>query len=109
MRQSWNMVLTGNPGVGKTTMARLVAKFLRAYGALESDNFAEINGLELKGEAAGETGPKVQALFAANRGGAIFIDEAYALLGETRQGDQFGKEAVRCVSWSWCVIKQCGV
>jgi len=94
-QQSWNMVVTGNPGVGKTLFSKLVARFLRAYGVLEKDTFIEVNGLELRGEAVGETGPKVQKLFADAAGGAIFIDEAYAIVGDERRADPFGKEAVR--------------
>ena len=77
-QQSWNMVVTGNPGVGKTLFSKLVARFLRAYGVLEKDTFIEVNGLELRGETVGETGPKVQKLFADAAGGAIFIDEVSA-------------------------------
>ena len=49
-------MVTGSPGVGKTTFARLAAKFLRAYGVLGEDTFVEKNGLELKGDGGGDKG-----------------------------------------------------
>ena len=53
---SLNMILTGNPGSGKTTLARLIHRFLRAYGVLKKDVFIEANALELKAEYVGQTG-----------------------------------------------------
>jgi SpoVK/Ycf46/Vps4 family AAA+-type ATPase len=93
LRTSMNMVLTGNPGVGKTTVARLVAKFLHAYGILPTDRFVEKNALELKGQFVGQTGPTVKAAVADAMGGCLFIDEAYALCD--RGGDLFSGEAIR--------------
>lgn len=86
-----NMVITGNPGTGKTTFARILFRFLRAYGVLTRDSFVEINGLDLKGEYVGSTAPKVQSFFQRAMGGCLFIDEAYALA----EGDKFSAEAVR--------------
>ena len=60
---NWNMVVTGSPGVGKTTFSRLVSKFLRAYGVLASDTFVEKNGLDLKAEYEGQTAPMVAEMF----------------------------------------------
>ena len=62
-KRCWNMVVTGNPGTGKTTFGRLVHRFLVAYGALEDGDFIECNGLDLKGAHVGETAPKVQTMF----------------------------------------------
>ena len=93
-----NMILTGNPGTGKTTVARLMFKFLRAYGVLKKDVFVEVNALELKGEYVGHTAPKVIGTVRSALGGALFLDEAYALAGDPSSGgksDVFSNEAVR--------------
>ena len=66
---------TGNPGVGKTTLARLVSRFLHAYGVLPKDSFVEKNGLELKGKYVGHSAPQVQEAVADAMGGCLFIDE----------------------------------
>merc|ERR1719473_1380335 len=91
-----NLVLTGNPGVGKTTFARLLFKFLRAYGILKRDAFVEVNALSLKGRYVGQTAPKVIAKVREAMGGCLFLDEAYALAGaDDGRSDSFGAEAVR--------------
>jgi SpoVK/Ycf46/Vps4 family AAA+-type ATPase len=89
-RFNWNVVVTGNPGAGKTTFARLLHRFLRAYGGLESDALVERNAVELKGQAVGETGPKTQQLFDEAKGGLLFIDEAYSLVGDDYSSDSRG-------------------
>merc|ERR1719379_1750673 len=86
-----NVVLTGNPGTGKTTFARLMFKMLRAYGVLTKDVFIERNVLELKGQYCGQTAPKIKEVFQMALGGCLFLDEAYALAN----GDQFSNEAIR--------------
>lgn len=64
-----NMVLVGAPGTGKTTVARLLARFLHAYDNLPTDRFVEKNKLELKGQYVGQTGPTVKAAVADAMGG----------------------------------------
>jgi len=86
-----NLVLTGNPGTGKTTFARLLFRFLRAHGVLKKDAFIERNALELKGEYCGQTAPKIREIFEMAIGGCLFLDEAYALAN----GDKFSNEAIR--------------
>lgn len=90
-----NLVLTGNPGVGKTTFARLLFRTLRAHGVLKRDAFVEMNALQLKGKHCGHTAPQVIKTFRSALGGAIFLDEAYALCSPKGGKDTFGDEAVR--------------
>merc|ERR1719420_2097952 len=86
-----NVVLTGNPGTGKTTFARLMFKTLLAHGVLKKDVFIERNALELKGKYCGHTAPKIKEIFQMAVGGCLFLDEAYALAS----GDHFSDEAIR--------------
>ena len=95
-----NLVITGNPGTGKTMFSRLLYRFMRAYGILKSDHevFVERNGLELKGQFLGDTAPKVKRAVREALGGCLFIDEAYALAeggGMAEGGDSFAKDAIR--------------
>jgi SpoVK/Ycf46/Vps4 family AAA+-type ATPase len=101
LKTCMNLVLTGNPGTGKTSFARLLYRFMRAYGILKSDHeiFIERNGLELKGEFLGESGPKVKRAVSAAMGGCLFVDEAYSLAEGSQDagggGDAFSKDAIR--------------
>ena len=94
LRTCLNMVVTGNPGTGKTTFARLLFRFLRAYGVLKKDNFVECNALELKGKYLGQTCGNVRSIVQSALGGCLFLDEAYALAGDGR-ADAFSNEAIR--------------
>ena len=86
-----HMLFTGNPGTGKTTVARIIGKILYKLGYLETDKFVEITPKSLIAEYVGQTAIKTAKLIAKNKGGVIFIDEAYVLASE-HQG--FGKEAL---------------
>ena len=70
-------------------------KFLRSYGVLKKDVFVEMNALELKGQYVGWTAPLVQNTIRSAMGGALFLDEAYALSGEHGKQDTFSGEAIR--------------
>lgn len=82
----------GNPGTGKTTMARVFADALSAMGILPSGQLVEVAPKDLKGQYMGHTGPKVDAVFDRAMGGVLFIDEAYDMWGG--EDDTFGNEAV---------------
>ena len=94
LRTSRNMVITGNPGTGKTSIARLVAKFLHAHGVTKRDRFVERNGLDLKGKYVGQTSATVKEAIADALGGCLFIDEAYAL---NDSEDAFSAESIRAL------------
>ena len=93
LKTSLNMMITGNPGTGKTTVARMVARYLHAFGILPRDRFVEKNGLDLKGKYLGHTSHTVKEAVADAMGGCLFLDEAYALVDGG--GDGFSSEAVR--------------
>ena len=82
----------GNPGTGKTTMARVFADALSAMGILASGQLIEVAPKDLRGQYVGHTGPMVDAAFDKAMGGILFIDEAYNMWSGS--DDQFGNEAV---------------
>ena len=90
--QSLNMIFTGNPGTGKTTVARLIGNLMKEMGVLKSGQVIETDRSGLVGQYAGETTKKTTELFNSALGGVLFIDEAYALMSS--ENDPLGKEAV---------------
>lgn len=87
-----NMIFTGNPGTGKTTIARIVAEYLSALGMLEKGHFVEVSRANLVGSHPGETAQMTRECVASAFGGVLFIDEAYSLLNS--KTDDYGKEAI---------------
>lgn len=84
-----HMIFNGNPGTGKTTVARLVAGIYRALGLLSKGQLVEVDRSELVAGFLGQTAMKTADVVKSAEGGVLFIDEAYSL-----SGDQYGTEAI---------------
>jgi SpoVK/Ycf46/Vps4 family AAA+-type ATPase len=91
-RFSMHMVFTGNPGTGKTTVARIIAQVYKALGILERGHLVECDRQSLVAAYVGQTAIKTKQKIDEAIGGVLFIDEAYALTSKSEQ--DFGKEAV---------------
>lgn len=90
-----HMVFKGNPGTGKTTIARIVGKLLFEAGILQKGHVVEVERADLVGEYIGHTAQRTREQIKKAQGGILFIDEAYSLC---RGGDKdFGKECVDCI------------
>lgn len=92
MDVSKHMIFTGNPGTGKTTVARILAKYLKTAGILESGHLIEVSRKDLVGQYVGHTAVLTSQVIDSALGGVLFIDEAYSLY--RGQNDSFGLEAI---------------
>ena len=89
---SKHMIFTGNPGTGKTTIARLVSRMMKASGILRQGHLVEVTRADLVAKYVGQTAPQTMEVIKSALGGVLFIDEAYSLY--RGKDDSFGLEAI---------------
>ena len=91
LRPCYHMMFTGNPGTGKTVVARIIGRIFKEAGLLEIGNFYEVSRKDFVGEFVGHTAPKTMELCRNARGSVLFVDEAYMLANDN---DNYSKEAI---------------
>lgn len=92
-----HMIFLGNPGTGKTTVARLIGEIYHDLGLLSRGHTVEMNRTSLVGEYIGETEHKVAQAIEDAKGGVLFIDEAYTLIERGKGSNDFGKEVLNAL------------
>ncbi|NQQ99811.1 AAA family ATPase [Streptococcus suis] len=87
-----HLLFTGNPGTGKTEVARLYTEILYEHGLIAENKIVEVGRAELIGEYVGQTAPRIKTVFDSANGGVLFIDEAYSLIPQSER--DFANEAI---------------
>jgi len=93
-KDSYHFMFYGNPGTGKTTVARVLGDIFHALGIIEKPDVVEVDRSDLVGDHIGETAVKTRKIIKMAMGGVLFIDEAYALAREGAPNNDFGAEAI---------------
>lgn len=94
---SLHVVFTGNPGTGKTTVARMLGKIYKKLGLLSRGHVHEVDRSDIIGEYIGQTAPKVKEAIEKARGGILFVDEAYALARGGDDTKDYGREVIELI------------
>ena len=93
----WHLVIQGNPGCGKTEIAKIIGKLYYGLGITKKDKFTSVKRSDLIGKYLGHTAKITQEIFDNAKGGILFIDEAYSL-GNPEQRDAFSKECIDTIN-----------
>ena len=91
---SLHSVFKGNPGTGKTTVAKMIGRIYHKMGLLSNGKVHEVSRADLVGQYIGQTAPKVKEAIEKARGGVLFIDEAYSLVRSKEDSKDYGQEVV---------------
>lgn len=89
-----HMIFLGNPGTGKTTVARIIAEMLYNLKYVKQNKLVEVSSKDLVAEYVGQTAPKTMSVVEKAMGGVLFIDEAYSLASGNGQGNSYNEEAI---------------
>lgn len=93
-RPAYHFAFLGNPGTGKTTVARIIGDIFHSLGIIEKNEVVEVDRSKLVAVHVGETAQKTSAAIKAAMGGVLFVDEAYALAPRSENSNDFGPEAI---------------
>ena len=93
VKSTLHLSFTGNPGTGKTTVARIIGRIYKQLGLLSKGHFIEVSRTDLIAGYQGQTALKVKNVIEKAKGGVLFIDEAYSIT-ENEQSDSYGRECI---------------